>query len=296
MDTYIDSRLISLNSKDATILNSIPSYNSNTLFQIPSLLKDEYDIIQVDIGLINVQIPVSFYSINYTNNKLSYTLGSSKTIILEDGNYNANTLFSEMISKFLLNGDVFTIKINKINGCLTFSSNTDFTFNYTNSTIFKTLGFRNNIDYTSSSNILISPFPLNLAIINQLSIVSDNLGTNGYSSNKIENIISNVSVDKPSFGILTFESPNMIRRILKSKTINSVDIRILDQDGNLIDFNNQDWSLTLSINILRKSFQSFSTFRDVVNSMNLVKPEIKPEIPQIKNNIKKDVELELLTS
>lgn len=296
MDTYTDSRLISLNSKDATILNSISSYNSNTVFQIPSLLKDEFDIIQVDIGLINVQIPVSFYAINYTNNILSYTLGTTKTIILEDGNYNANTLFTEMISKFLLNGDVFTIKINKINGCLTFTSSTNFTFNFTNSTIFKTLGFTKSINYTSSGNILITPFPLNLAIINQLSIVSDGLATNGYSSNKTENILSNVSVDKPAFGILTFESPNMVRRILKTKSINSIDIRILDQDGNLIDFNNQDWSLTLSINILRKAYQSFSTFRDVVNSMNLEKPNTQISKPEIIHPTNNDAELELLTS
>jgi hypothetical protein len=292
MDTYTDSRLISLNSKDATILNTISSYNSNAIFQIPALLKEEYDIVQVDIGLINVQIPVSFYSINYTNNKLTYTLGTLKTIILEDGNYNANNLFTEMIAKFLLNGDVFSIKINKINGCLTFTSNTNFTFNYINSTIFKTLGFSNKTDYTSTSNILISPFPLNLAIINQLSIVSDNLATNGYSSNKTENIISNVSVDKPSFGILTFESPNMVRRILKSKVINSIDIRILDQDGNFIDFNNQDWSLTLSINILRRIIYSFTTFTDAIKPkpLDLVKPT-QNVVPQ-----NKDDDLELLTS
>ena len=48
------------------------------------------------MSLVNAQIPVSFYTINYTNNILKIALGSGNIqyIIIPVGNYNATTLIS----------------------------------------------------------------------------------------------------------------------------------------------------------------------------------------------------------
>ena len=56
--SYLDSRIIIWNS----------AYTSDIEFQFNGLLKQDDDIQQVQISLVNAQIPVSWYIINYTNN------------------------------------------------------------------------------------------------------------------------------------------------------------------------------------------------------------------------------------
>ena len=66
MDTYIDSRIIILNG---ILLNG--SYKSDINFNFTGLIKQEDNIQQIQISLVNTQIPYSFYTINYTNNNLT---------------------------------------------------------------------------------------------------------------------------------------------------------------------------------------------------------------------------------
>ena len=65
MNTYLDSRIIILNSAHG--LSYKGTYKSAIEFQFNGLLKQEDDIQQVQISLVNAQIPVSWYIINCTN-------------------------------------------------------------------------------------------------------------------------------------------------------------------------------------------------------------------------------------
>ena len=61
----------------------------------------------VYISVMNAQMAVSFYVINSTNNVLKVESGSTflgYTLTLTNGNYNLNTLISEINSKFALVG------------------------------------------------------------------------------------------------------------------------------------------------------------------------------------------------
>ena len=60
MNTYLDSRIISLNSSDAILLNS--TYKSWVKFQFSGLLKEEDDILKIELSLVNAQIPISWYN------------------------------------------------------------------------------------------------------------------------------------------------------------------------------------------------------------------------------------------
>ena len=62
----IDSRLISLNSSDAYIKNNT-TFLSDVIFRLPGLLKKESDIKHVQYQIVDSQIPVSFYNVNYNN-------------------------------------------------------------------------------------------------------------------------------------------------------------------------------------------------------------------------------------
>ena len=92
MNSYIDTKLVALNSKYSVKNNS--TYNSNVYFNYSGLLKDEQDIIQSDIILLNAQIPVSFYN---------------RTIVLANGNYNSTTFIAQLKSSFSSLGYSITI-------------------------------------------------------------------------------------------------------------------------------------------------------------------------------------------
>jgi hypothetical protein len=247
--TYSDSRIITLNSSYGTKNNG--SLLSNVTFNFNGILKDELNIVRSNITLLNAEIPVSFYCINATNNKLSYNInGSNKNIILNNGNYNANNFISSMTQLFLNNADTFTITINRVNGCLSFvSTGNNFTF-YNTSTIFNILGFDNTI-VSVGSNIT-APYPLNLLGIKRISVCSDDLATMNYSSSGISNVLNTIEVNEASYGLIIYSNTsNFNKNILRNKVINSITITLRDENLNLIDFNNINWTMTLLLETVK---------------------------------------------
>ena len=86
MNVRSDIRLINLNSSYAILNNS--TYLSDVLFPFKGLLKKETDIIEKRIIILNAQIPVSFYNINYSNNVLNYSVSStSYSITISCGHF-----------------------------------------------------------------------------------------------------------------------------------------------------------------------------------------------------------------
>ena len=117
---------------------------SKLLFNFKNLLSDDSNILKSFITVVNAQIPCSFYVINNSNNKIVINgpFISVTTVYLTNGNYNANTLITELKSEFANAGIIFSsIKINKINGRLKFTSIglEDYYFT-SDSTIFDVLG------------------------------------------------------------------------------------------------------------------------------------------------------------
>ena len=94
MDNYLDSRLIALNSSDATLLNG--TYKSWVMFPLNGLIIEEDNVLKIEISLVNAQIPVSFSTVNYTNNQLKIQLGTNAVqyLTIPVGNYNATTLLA----------------------------------------------------------------------------------------------------------------------------------------------------------------------------------------------------------
>ena len=157
MNTYVDSRIISLNSSDSILLNS--TYKWWVKFQFSGLLKEEDDILKIELSLVNAQIPISWYIINYTNNMFKIKLGNNteQIITIPVGNYNANSLITNL--KLLINDSNFIITISKITGKITFTYNNSFII-YTNidNSICNILGFELNNVY-NSTNSLTCPYP-----------------------------------------------------------------------------------------------------------------------------------------
>ena len=251
MDTNIiqDTRLINLYSGDAYSLNG--TKKSNTVFNFINILSDEDQIINCTIGVVSAQIPVSFYTITENNNVFRV---NASTVQITKGNYDANRLITEITKKLFSVGITISITISKVTGLLTFSS--DIPIALYPSSLMPLLGFLD-IAYTSSSvilkNIITAPYPVNLLGIQKLNINSSALSAYNSNSNSFgeSTTIATIPCTASPFGMIFYNNQNSYS-LLKSKTISSIDIQIVDENDLLIDFNNIDWSLTLQLTIFRR--------------------------------------------
>ena len=268
------TRLITLSSEDSVKNNG--NYNSNVFFNIPDIVVDNEYITHLEVALVDAQIPVSWYLINDQTNTLNYIYNSTNfSIQLTNGNYNANTLITEMTNKFGDNGLSVIITLSQITGLLLFKFQgavTPVEFVYLGSIgLFRILGFNSGANVSGVS--IVPPNPLNLLGIQKLNISSQNLATiSSFSSrrNLGNQIIQTIPVNVPSWNLITYENKNNIHGRMKSRYLNNIDIQVIDEFGRYVEFNNIDWNITIQIIIFRTHEISFK-------SINLPTPRIKEE-------------------
>ena len=119
---YQDNLIITLNSKNATLMNS--TLKSSVNFNFISILKEEDDIVRSYISVVNAQIPMSYYLITSANNILCYNTMSPVLVMnlyIPVGNYNSYTLCEILTSLFLANGKTITITVSSVNGKINFA-------------------------------------------------------------------------------------------------------------------------------------------------------------------------------
>jgi len=271
MDYYTDSILINLNSNNATLNNG--SFLSDVFFNFTGILKDNPNIVETKLQIQNAQIPYSFYNINIYNNTLDIIHNSVPyNVILIRGNYNANTLISEITNELLNLGLTdLEITINSITGKLKFNSIGGAVFSIeSTSTLLKVLGFESNTTYNSILNVIDAPYPLNLLGTLKLRIASDTLQTNNLDSSVggSFNILATLPIEAGNFGLILYDNISGIQSILDNKYLDGFDIKILDDDNNLINFNNVGWSISLLINLTRKRDNNLkSDFKNIIKPL-----------------------------
>lgn len=249
----IETKLISLNSTNAIKNNSI--FLSDVYFSFPCLIVNKNNIKKIQISVQNAQLPYSFYIINIYNNVLRMDVngGVPFSITLTRGNYNSNTLITEILAKLALAGvTTISIVLSTITGSLTFTTtSTSFTFYSTGSTILRVLGFDTTTNYTSVAKILTAPYPLNLLNTLKIRIASYALASNSLDSSVKGNLnlLASFAVNAESYGLNLYENQSNIKNELNIRDLNGFDIQILDDDSNLINFNNVYWTMTMLLEI-----------------------------------------------
>lgn len=255
---YIENRLITLNSNYGSQQNS--TMLSNIVFNFTGILKKEDNIKHCYITVLNAQIPVSFYIITSLNNVLSVkdvTSNITYAMTITPGNYTGNTLITEMIYRFQVVSYPYvpTITLNKSTGILTFTFAQNATIIVASSTIKDVLGLGNS---NLTNTAIVCPYPLNLLGTKLINITSSALSVNSFSSvnNSNTNILATIPVDQPFFNMISYTNQNDIQKFeLMTDYINAIDIQILDEAGNFIDFNFTDWTITLGLSIERAETQ-----------------------------------------
>lgn len=289
MMTVDDTRYISLNTqhciKKPSVGSGINQYESSFLSQVSfdfkDVLKDADDILYSHVDIVNAQIPVSFYLINYTNNTLSYKInnGVIQTMTIERGNYNITTLITAIKQGFLNAGYAFTITFNKITGKLTFVSPLLTTFTVLSSGsggVNEIIGFDSVSSYTSVGNILVGEHPCSLIGIKKLKISSSALRTSGLSSGGGGDLLGIIPVNAPPNGLLLYENNSTKKGgLLRNKEISNIDITITDENNRYVNFNNTEYSLTIAITTTRiLQENNNSSFRDSTQQiMNTSQPQ-----------------------
>tara|TARA_R110000803_G_scaffold1620_1_gene5196 strand:+ start:2348 stop:3277 length:930 start_codon:yes stop_codon:yes gene_type:complete len=287
MTTFPDTRIINLSSLHGDKVNG--SLHSIIDYEFPSLVDHKKGVAYVEVGVVSAEIPVSFYTINEYNDTIRFLINATTyNITLLRGNYNATTLITEIVSKMktaLGGSSDITLALNKINGKLEWTNTgglDTFTLVKTGTALWYILGLDDAVaTYTADATEKITPpFPLNLLGTNNVSIRTDNLATMNYNSKEggNSNVLANISVDASPFGILLYKNTSITYNILRVLVLNRFRISLLDDNGNPIDFNNGNWSITLAINIHRHSPTLNSrTFSDMLDLEPPVKEKPKKE-------------------
>jgi len=283
MNTILDKRIIALSSSSGILLNG--SLKSNISFSFPNLYQADPSVAYAEVGVVNAEIPVSFYTINDTNNSIVCNLSTGiattvKTVVLDNGNYVATSFFDELKLKIQTayavenptNIVLLATTFNRFNGkvSLALPANGTFTeLELNNSNLRRLIGFNpsTSVQLLQGSPAIIADFPLNLLGINKIYLSTNNLQTYNYDSGKqgYSNILATIEVDAPPYSIILYKNQTQTFNILRNPDVNSFTTELKDDVGNFLDFNNIDWNITLALNIYRYIIPaSMSKFSDVL--------------------------------
>jgi hypothetical protein len=214
----------------------------------------------VEVQVLNVQIPASFYQMNETNSVLNYTVSASNfTLTVPYGNYNGQTLITAMTSLFSANGHSVVITLNQATGVLNFNYSGTFSFLGTSS-IRGILGFPTTL--SSVSNNLTMTFPLNLIGQHKIIIYSQYLGTKNLDN--FGGCLFTIPITQTAGSMIEYENVGGHTNFLTSQRIQQIDFQLKDELGNLYNLNGVNWSITLRFIQNRYYYADKKTFNDVL--------------------------------
>lgn len=261
--SYVDTKIICLTSQSATIKNN-GTYLSNVKYNLGAMIRNDKDIIHRQIQLLNAQIPYSFYVINYTNNLFRFTTvviaPTVLTVTVPVGNYTANSLISTLkgVIDTAIGDTSSVLAIDSISGKMTLAYQFQWTIynNFTYS-IGNVLGLEPNSINTGIAldmSVVTASYPLNLLGIKVLQVRSANLIMNNVSSVQggQTTLLQSIPVSAVPFGMIDFTDKGQNLITIYNDFLDDLDIEIVDgESGEYINFNNQDWCITLAIHLTR---------------------------------------------
>jgi hypothetical protein len=235
------------------------------------------------------QFTNSFYTINENNYKFIYKIFglTSVVVFVPYGFYDIDTLITKL-NTLLIN--IFTFSYDSISYRITIKHNTNLNFilldDGTNNNIYEILGI-DDIGFTTYTTSYICPYLFNLMSVQVLHICIPNISIKSISLRDTVkyNIIASILVTSQFGSVQTYVSNSLFEYLINDDVIPFINILILDQDFNPVNFNNIDWFLNLSFKYiykkelkLIKSLEEFQReFKHPVNEETTMEEELLNE-------------------
>ena len=199
------------------------------------------------LSVQNCVIPYSFYNITSLNNTLVIMANLiTTTITIPEGNYNINQLILTLLS-LVISG--FGITYNNINNKMLFTYTSEFGILST-STILPIIGFVSNTSYISTNKSLISVNNINMHPIKCINIVS-NLITYNINKSFVNNnsILCCIPILNQPFSLIQYNNQNNFRINLFVNSLSSIKIKLIDDNGTILNLNGLNFSLTIQLDV-----------------------------------------------
>ena len=261
----IDSKQFYLTSTSKIGVKMNSTLNSKINFEIPRFITKQSNILYHSIKLLHAEIPYSFYIINETNNVINLVIDSiNHFFTVPVGNYNAFTLLT--VLNTIDNKITFTLK----NSTGKYYIDSNFTISVlSSSTLLKIIGGISNTTYNAiaidNKYVLNFPFAVNLLgtknIYIKCNLILENLQTKTNDSQTLKSIPVNV----PPFGLILYNNNENIETLVKNSQIDNLNIEIVDDDDNLINMNNQDWTICIELKTTLQVSHNTQTIDEYLN-------------------------------
>ena len=271
METFKQSDLIvdtkqfhlSTTSSSGEVLNG--DYKSNIRYNIPDGLVNDESIIYIHFSIPYAVIPNSNYIINDTNNTLVILQnGITTTYTFPNGNYNATLL----IQKFnTIVPSTFDLTLDQINNVFTISHETTSFSLLTESTMDYILGFSGTLNSTGYPYFkIVMPRCCNFLPIPRINIRCGKLA-NSVMTNTTQSYTSDIVLSVPNNaklnGQIIYNNTSAMKTLFKLDNLNSFEVRITDDDNNLINFNGLASFFVFQFDIYRRIIEKPLSFRNL---------------------------------
>jgi hypothetical protein len=184
--------------------------------------------------------------VNDYNNKLVLSTG---TITITNGNYNANTFMTFLQTKLPVN---MTITFNNLTGRFTLTYNTSFSI-LASTTCSKLIGCTANTSIASVTNAIILPYIANFMGSKNIYINVPNISLDNFNSRtKTYTTLLCIANNVPPYGIIMYDNRTANKNTIKGSNDDILEVEINDDDGNDINFNNTEWSITIEIETFKQ--------------------------------------------
>lgn len=197
------------------------------------------------LSVTEVAIPVSWYVVNSTNNIISYTSGGvSQSITVTQGNWDAKNLASAISSlqnHFGVSYDSTTMKfvISPVSTSIRFPTGSSL-LSVSPMAAGTTSDFTGSIvDLTGTRSVFIKT----------------NLSTrciDSFSKGR-SNILAKIPVLVASGQVLYYSNPGQFKTSITETDINVIEVLLLDENHQPLDFNGCNWSMTLQLDVIERS-------------------------------------------
>lgn len=265
-DTTIDPMQIILKSSQGNKKNG--SKNSSISFELNQTIIVPNNV-DCYIQLESFKFVNSFYNVNTTNNIFYYSINTGSGfadiygVNIPIGNYSINTflnyLNSQLSGSIVATSSTQTFKV-------TFTSSNSFILRNGLNNCLKLIGF--NYEDTLPATTLETTNLFNLSGIQMLYIAVPSLNLSAVTSKngELNNVIQDINIESVSGTSQSFKNTTLSRYKINNTLISNIDIDIYDEDNNLIDFNNTNYFLNLSLIFSYKAEYKPNKTLDLVSS------------------------------